>query len=885
MEETQEAAAKKPKKKKLVRKILFFLLFLFVGLPLILIGFSFIGRVGADSVIPDSFTAYLHVPNPVHLADKALSHEPLSDILGSPLFAPALPVLVQLDESGLLRHPLTRFAARGTLDGALLSDGRILAAWDAGILSPFLRFLPALAGRLTIANLYYVQAGKLSRFEYRTGKDVWYISPYHNLLVISNNQALFESVLDGTSRDGDLRGSRVKEFSSGNYDAALLISTEVLVSSLAATDPSVAETLDLLRLEGFVEAAVSISPRKLDIDLISRIDSGPGPIKDLISRDSSLSSITRFLPDTTQYSTVLSAAGLEELIALAGQISGGEIRRTLASAESSSRLLFRMDLNELLYSWSGSEFAVFGLEGRPHPVFAVQIRDEEKRREVFDRVFSSLVINENTSVVLDGTRIPQIRLPGFLDALLRHLKVTVPMPFYTPQSGYLLICESADTLLAAVNSIRKNASLTKTAAWQTLSQSSSDLNSFSLFYSLDRSVPFFLKGNSAIASLLRFYRQGLVRLSIRDSAVRVSVSVISAPGGGLELLPGYPLDLEGRAGKEVYGISIGRRGESRLLLTRGNSAISVNPQDNHIYRLEGRGNVYVVPAPDFNPQSPSDPAAWVVDSQGDVSLVSADMEVIAPFPLITGIRLSSPPAAFGRELYLAGDDRALYSVNREGERTVLPVNFDEVLLSPPSFLHQVRNDYIAAYPKSFFGDLWLFNKEGVYPSWPVSVSGIAFGSPLVFGWNNQAYVAFITQAGSLHVFTEAGAAPEGFPVELDGVFYLQPVFDGQALWVLSSSGTLYQIGMDGTALFQDIPGLRAEEGSITVMDIDRDKSPEIFLTGNGNALYGYSRNFISLDGFPLPVWGRPYIGDLNGDGRMECAGVGMDNRLYRWQFR
>ncbi|MDR0388561.1 MAG: hypothetical protein LBH73_00645, partial [Spirochaetaceae bacterium] len=756
MADVEETTAKKPKKRKIVRKILFFLLFLFVGLPLILTGVSFIGRIGADSVIPDSFTAYLHIPNPVRLAGKVLSHEPLADMLGDPAFASILPVLVQFEESGLLKHPLIRFAARGTLDGALLQDGSILSAWDSGILSPFLRFLPAITGRLTIPNLYYVQAGKLSRFEYRMEKDVWYIAPYHNLLVISNNEEIFESVLMGTSRDGDLRGSRVKEFTSKNYDAAVLVSTGALVASFAEIDPAVAKTLDLIRFPGFIEAALNFHPRKLDIDLISNVDSGPGAINDLISRDSPLSSITKFLPDTTQYSTILSAATLEELIAMSAQISGDAITSTLASADSSSRLFFGMNLNELLYSWSGSEFAVFGLEGRPHPVFAVQIRDEQKRREVFDQVFSSLVINENTQVVLDGTRIPQIRLPGFLDSLLRHLNVTVPMPYYTPQNGYLLICESADTLLSAVNSIRKNASLAKTATWQNLSQSSSDLNSFSLFYSLDRSVPFFLKGNTVIASLLRFYRQGLVRLNIKNSALKITVSVISAPGGGLELLPGYPLDLGGRSGKEVYGIRIGRRGESRLFLTRGNMALSVNPQDNRIYQLEGRGTVYVVPAPDFNPQSASDPAAWVVDSQGDVSLVNADMEIIAPFPLITGVRLSAPPAAFGRELYLSGDDRSLYAINSEGTRSALPVDFDEVLLSPPSFLHQVKNDYIAAYPKSFFGDLWLFNRDTVYPGWPVSVSGIAFGTPQVFAWNNQVYLAFITQAGDLHVFTESG---------------------------------------------------------------------------------------------------------------------------------
>jgi hypothetical protein len=504
---------------------------------------------------------------------------------------------------------------------------------------------------------------------------------------------------------------------------------------------------------------------------------------------------------------------------------------------------------------------------------------------VFDRVFSSWVINENVSVVLDGTRIPQIRLPGFLDFLLRHLKVTVPMPFYTAQSGYLFICESADTLLAAVNAIRKNDVLPKTEVWQNLSQSSSDLNSFSLFYSLDRSVPFFLKGNTMIASLLRFYRQGLARLNLRDSLVTVNLSVISAPGGGLELFPGYPVDLGGRSGREVYGVGIGRGG-SRLLLTRGNFALALNPQDNQLYQLEGRGPLHALPAEGFNPQNSSDPAAWVVDSQGVVSLVNANMETLAPFPLITGIRLSAAPGAFGRRLYLPGGDGVLYTVDQNGSINSLPLDFEDVLLSPPSFFRQGRNEYMALYPKSFFGEIWLSGTDGVpRPSWPVSVSGIAFGSPLVFAWNDTVYAAFVTQAGTLHVFTESGQPAEQFPKELEGVFYIQPVFDGQALWLLSSQGNLYQISMEGEVLSQNISGLRAEEGSITVVDADGDREGEIFITGSGNALYGYTRNFISLDGFPLPVWGRPCFSDLNGDGRMECAGVGMDNKLYRWQFR
>jgi hypothetical protein len=156
----------------------------------------------------------------------------------------------------------------------------------------------------------------------------------------------------------------------------------------------------------------------------------------------------------------------------------------------------------------------------------------------------------------------------------------------------------------------------------------------------------------------------------------------------------------------------------------------------------------------------------------------------------------------------------------------------------------------------------------------------------LFAHNNRIHAAFVTQAGELSVFDENAGAVAPFPIDLEGVFYLQPVFDGGFLWLVSAGGTLFQISLEGEVLYQPIPDFQVmEEGWLGAVDVDGDKSPEIFVSGEGNALHGYSRNFRSLDGFPLPVWGRPLFADLNGDGKIECAGIGMDHLLYRWQFR
>jgi hypothetical protein len=216
-------------------------------------------------------------------------------------------------------------------------------------------------------------------------------------------------------------------------------------------------------------------------------------------------------------------------------------------------------------------------------------------------------------------------------------------------------------------------------------------------------------------------------------------------------------------------------------------------------------------------------------------------------------------------------------------------NFRAPLLSPPSFINFKNSGYAASYPKSFLGELWLQDLSGKpLPNWPIFASGIAFGSPLLFSsaGSSRLLMAFITQAGELTVYDEEAAVLPPFPINLNGIFYIQPVFDGEFLWTLDDKGTLYQISLDGEVLHQEIPRLEVKQnGYITTADVDGDGIPEIFFSGEGNALYGYKRNFMSLDGFPLPVWGRPAFGDLNGDGKIECAGVGLDNRLYMWQFR
>jgi hypothetical protein len=486
-------------------------------------------------------------------------------------------------------------------------------------------------------------------------------------------------------------------------------------------------------------------------------------------------------------------------------------------------------------------------------------------------------------------------MPAYLSSLLALLKVNIPSPYYTVHGNYLFICESAETLLEAINAVRRNEVLPKQELWRALSEDNSGPSSFSLYYSLEHSLPFFLKGQGIVQAILKSYRQGLARLSFENQLLNVSLFTISGTGKGLTPVPGYPLELSRsneRMGKNLYAVSSGK--DSKLLLTRGNAVLSVDPVspvESGIkeFTLSGSAGsgVFVVPV-----EAGNSGEAWIVNSQGSVSLVNKDMESFKGFPVSTGIKLSASPVSYGGKLFLPSEDGSVHTVDSKASVSRWGTDFSSPLRSPPSFIDFKNKTYAAVYPKSFFGEIFLLDASGIpLKPWPVYVSGIAFGSPELFiaeypDKTSRLFAAFVTQAGELSIYTEDAKTLQGFPLELDGVFYLQPVFDGEYLWVIESGGTLYRIGLNAEVFSRKIPRLSVkEDGHIFVAAIGKDKKTGVFFSGDGNVLYGYFHNFSSIEGFPLPVWGRPVSGDLNADGKFEIAGIGMDNKLYMWQFR
>ncbi len=894
-------------KRGLALALLAFLV-VFVVIPLAVSAYSLVGRLSGEFVMSFEAAAYARVPKTADAVERVLAHGSLSELLADPSLA-SINSAVSSARKGLF--PLSapaRFLLNGSTDAALFADGSFLASYDAGFLSPWLRLLPLAASRADIEGLSVTTVDGQPRFAYRSGGSrPLFACVRRNLIIVANDEARFAEALSRADSSPLILPTGLPEaqglLAGEKYDAALYMSSDFVFDSLASSRGASngasgqAAFLDALTTAPFAAVGLSVYDDRVVANLAVPVASKESAIASVISRKSPLPRILSRLPEETQYSTIISAGDAKGLLAAVVSVSGTSVSDSYESADRASSAFLGVGLEELLFSWMGDEFAAFGLEGRPKPVFAVRVADERKRKEIFDLIVSSILVSEDTSTVLDGIRLPRITLPSFLDALVRAFGVQVPSPYYAVEDGVLFLSESAENLAVVVSSLRKGESLVSTESWKDLASGGDDRSHLSLFYSLDRTVPFFLKGNSSLHRAIQLYRQGLLRARFDDGVMRVSLSLTPGSGSGVAVMPGFPVPATGRLERDLGVVTLSAKGDARLVYVADSRfVVSYNPKTGASVSVECNDSAWVAIDPAFKPATLKDsergdpskigPALWVVTRSGEISLLSADLEPLSGYPVASGFRPSASPVAFEKKLYLVDRNGSIHVFDASSAHQTVSLPFTEELRSPPSILSVGKKGYMAMYPKSFSGSLWLTDLAGApLPNWPASISGIGFASPLLFARDGKAHVAFITQAGELTVLGEDAGALPGFPVRLPGLFYAQGLYDGEFLWYIAAEGIIYKVSLDGEYLSHKVPDMTASEGRLSLRDIDDDGEEEVFASGDGSILHGYSRSLSPLAGFPLPLWGFPSFADINGDGKVDCVGAGLDDSLNAWIFR
>ncbi len=920
--EPEPLPEKKKKKLPFLVKLLLFpfelLLFLLL-LMLIWFTFAYFDKVKSVDALPPDYALYLRTDSVYDAVEPLLDLDATLIAMTGPELQKYRETYLEIKTSKLRKNFFVKKALQRRFDAAVYgSEEAVFAAeaegeneghpmsaigvLDAGLLSGALRLAPyvipyikPLASKLELSSN---GNGSFYKFE-----ESGFFVIKKNLLIFSTDKELLERAMTYSNsalyQEEALEAvnSRLREplrlLAHGNNLLKLLTSQpdNLAKNYLEAIVPYLSQEKYTSLTFGITDSELNVSiavPMELAQSEVGDADAAEAelegspegelehPVLRLLKRESKVPSLLPQFGEDVQYYTLLSAGSLSDLMDAAVKILPPEknFSTTWSRADTTCRILFNRSLDEILFSWTGDEFAVFGIEGKSEPVFSFKISDEEKRREIFDRVFSSYIINSDDSLLVDGLRLPCMQLPAFIQSLLKIFNINVPKPYYFIKDEYIYFSQSPENLVAINFGAQKSKKLSGSQNWMRVSSRQSPYSTLSLYYNLERSVPFFIKGNSSMSKILSLYNSGRFDLRINDNTLTLQLQASALELESSRHIPGFPIELENKSNYELVS-SNAKKSRQIFWLENGLSVNALDCGSFNRLQFELPEAQYIVAASESTIKA-NGGEIWAVTKSGLVYLLNSKLESVLGYPILSGVSMTCPPFVYKDSLVLVSNDGEFCFISDKGQVSSLEIQIESEIKSSPI----VSGDVIAFYEKGFFGGIHIYkNLQPVSSQGPFEMDGIAYGSPCIFTAGGKQYAAMITQAGQLYVYDFEGQLLTPFPVSLEGLFYQNVEMADGYLFALSAEGELYRISLDGSCIKVKLPYFTARSGRITVYDYDGKAGQEIFISGDGNSLYGFNSMLELLPDFPVSGYGNPLFQDLNGDNKNDCIAITFDNKI------
>lgn len=868
-------------------------LVLFLILIIVAYGsFSFLDRKSSLSAVPRNYTALVHTESIFDALDPLLDLKAADVFLSSPDFAKFRQLFMNLRSSEIRKNRLFRILSARRVDFAIY-DNRIgqksslnrssqefVAVVDLGCFSGLTRPSKYYLGKLEIPYLSMNTKDGEIYFCYQNSGNTFYIKPVKNLVVASTNlDLMFKAALQ--KNDSGYSDEEMKLLSANAGKGFRIVADgRKLVESFAIGDEIIKNMVG--RLSPDTLSVVSFQVSDSDINLRCQLpvtdEENADGLSEILSKNSTAPAILSKLADSVQYYTIVNAGTLEELKKALFPFVPKEknIEKNWKTADSLCATSFGMGLSELIFSWTGSNFAAFGIERQNDPVFALQISDEKQRRKVFEKLGSSIFIDDSKNFILDGARLSRLQLPDFLLRILSAFEISIPSPYYFVNDGFIYFSQSAECLSEIYSASRENRSLIKSIDWKIVSSAQKPDSHLSLFYNLDRNIPFFLRSNKSLSKVLKLYNLGRMDVRVKKSMLEFQIQASAEKTPDFYSVPGFPISLDGKVLPEDFQIS--SKKDRIFWLTDEKKINSLELGGMKISERVLNERSFIIAS---EHETKSGGVLWSVSEDGTVYLFDEKLDFSSEeFPVMLEASPSARPSVSEKFLIVPLTDERIAFVGVDGKITYSEIS-DSSIKAPPS----VCGSVVAVYDKGFMGKIYLFNEnECTNEESPVLVNGIGLGSPAFMKNGNKLYMGFVSQSGNLDVWLD-GNEIKNFPVKLDGVFLQNLVASGKYFYALSSDAVLYRISIDGTVLSVKIPDSTGFNSYLSVQNSGKNGKAEVFVNADSNVIYGFNENLELLSGFPLSGWGKPLFADGNGDKIDEIFALTIDRKLVAWNLR
>ncbi|MBQ9539134.1 MAG: hypothetical protein IJU95_07670 [Treponema sp.] len=375
-----------------IRKALITILFLLLLLSLasfLWFGYAKKDRASFLSAIPGDYSLILHTDNIWESAGPLLDLKSADSLLTDASLAGYRAAYLALRKSTLRQNKWTPLIAGRKAELAVYMDGEnidFIAVTDAGNFACITRLASVFLPFAKIEGLEYIKDG--GYFIYKsvdknTGSITKiYIKTRKNLIAASLSPSLLLKALQADHSPEHPEQAKNLLQSKSDFPFKIVMRAKSLVSKAVPPDNIyLASLISLLGEEAKSLVEFRIDDGEVQLEASIPLDGKSvtdSPLAPLLSKKSSTPAMLTRFPNNIQYYTLLHTGRLEELkdslFPIVQQTQ--DIETAWAEGEAYAKKLFKSSIEELVFSWAGTEFALLGVDGSSDPVFVLQVGDE-----------------------------------------------------------------------------------------------------------------------------------------------------------------------------------------------------------------------------------------------------------------------------------------------------------------------------------------------------------------------------------------------------------------------------------------------------------------------------------------------------------------------------
>ncbi len=726
----------------------------------------------------------------------------------------------------------------------------------------------------------------------KTYNRVLYISVCKNLLFVAFNKEdidyLYETKQKANNIYYDENFKFIKNKTKNFGMADIYFNTNEVFQPLFLSSYKVNKIINKFKYNTNTAISMNITNEDFLLNTYTSYYTTDKKINDFIWNESGKLDVVDYLPNDTNLYSGIKIKSFEEFYKVFLYLNERQYDEKIKTIDKSSKLLFGLGIEEIIFSWIGTEIGAYTSDISTHPVVFLKIKNKKKLETVLKKVTKSIVLKEESKIIYNDVNLKKISIRNFLQPIIEIFIKGLDTPYYKIIDNYIFFSMDPATLANLEKKYNDKLTITSDKVYKSISSKIKNKANIFLYFNMTEKIPNFLKMNKILPDILKLYEKGILTINFDNTNLEIDIAAAGVNIRKAKNFPGYPQQLEHNITSPILCKNITGSSVEELIYTTKNEKLFItnfnnNPIKNFPVSLNGISNNAPI-LTNFN--NDKNLYIFVFTDKGYLHSFDTKGNEKLSYPIETDFKDSFYPVYFnGSLLFYSNKEKKLFIFKNE-KFTEINNEITSPLLSPVT----VYNNILAFYPKSFSGTINLINSNGnPVKGWPKEAGGIGFGSPVINRIGNEhiGSVIFMTQKGDLNIWKLDGNKKDGFPLKFSGVYYTQPVVGNvdsksdREIVTLDKNGNISIISGNGSIILsKEIKEANSKENKILLFDINNDNINEIFIYGGSNNIIALDSKLNILPGFPVKGNTKPSFTDFDSDGQYEMVVAGVDKFIY-----